>query len=195
MTDAYALQGLILVGLFLFVIYGPWQWACTDAARQFLFHKRDELFDIAREGRLEFASQEYQTIRNAFDSQIRFAHSLSWIRLALFAQLSRRAAGKGNAARSALAQISDEDTRAEIGHLLDALDRTMIVMMIAKSPVLTVLTLFFAFISIIVQVAKRLRENSTRDVRRMLKDAFRGVLALPVWNAPLIHEEAATFHP
>jgi len=194
MADAYALEGLAEIGAFFFVLYGPWQWACTDAARQSLFHTRDKLFDIAREGRLDFASPEYRTIRDSFDRQIRFAHSLSLVRLVMFARTSRPPVAKGNAARLALDQISDEYTQAEVKGLLDKLDKTLIIMLIAKSPLLTFVVSILLMVSVSEQFVKTAHQRSTVDFPRTVKEVFGRLAAPPTARfAPLIHEEAAVF--
>jgi len=67
------LTSLALGALF----YGPWQWICTDMARQKAFEKRDAIFDMAARGDLNFDSQEYRNIRDALEKLIRYAHEFT----------------------------------------------------------------------------------------------------------------------
>ena len=53
---AEALVGLVTLAALLCLFYGPWQALCTDLSRQFIFEGRDQLFDMALAGRLDFDS-------------------------------------------------------------------------------------------------------------------------------------------
>ena len=195
MSYAYALEGLISFSLLAAVIYGPWQWVCTDAARQSLFHLRDQLFDLARAGRLEFSSPEYLAIRDAFDLQIRFAHALSLLRLLVFARVVHQVTPKPNAARAAIAQIADVNTRAEVSKLVDDLDQTMVILMVAKSPILLLIALVMAATVIPGQAFRKILKGSQFNILRMAKEAIQRFIGFPTerFFAPLIHEEAAAF--
>jgi hypothetical protein len=81
MDYANAIAALIVLSLLLLFFYGPWQSAVTDFARQVVFEERDAVFDMAADAKLAFDSDEYRTIRDAFNSLIRFAHELKWTRL------------------------------------------------------------------------------------------------------------------
>ena len=134
-----SLQGLAAIGLLLLVLYGPWQWVCTDAARQHAFHLRDQLFDIARSGRLDFASSEYRIIRSAFDHHIRYAHELTWAKLVFFAPVARKLEYGPSRARQSLEHIPDPIVRREVKALMDQLDTTFALMIVGKSIPLVVL--------------------------------------------------------
>jgi hypothetical protein len=79
--NADALISLILISVFIFWFYGPWQSTCTDYARQIIFEQRDKLFDIAASGRMAFQSREYGTIRSSLNAMIRYAHDATLPRL------------------------------------------------------------------------------------------------------------------
>ena len=72
-----AIAGILTVLALGVLFYGPWQWICTDMARQKAFEKRDAIFDIAARGDLDFGSAEYRNIRDALEKLIRFAHELT----------------------------------------------------------------------------------------------------------------------
>lgn len=62
----------------------------TDAFRQDLFKLRDELFDYAAEGKIQFDHPAYGILRIQINGAIRFAHQLSFVRLLLnFILISR----------------------------------------------------------------------------------------------------------
>lgn len=66
----------ILLGLFVLVwfIWGPWQRLVSDGVRQRLFELRDQLFDLAVEGRIKFDDPAYRYVRSRINANIRFAH-------------------------------------------------------------------------------------------------------------------------
>lgn len=130
------IEGIVAFAALALLIYGPWQWACTDAARQVIFEKRDRLFDLAREGRIEFSSTEYQTLREAFNRQVRFAHVLNWVRLAVFARSIRNDHDASTAIAGALSRIENLETRQEASRLISDANDALIRMIILKSPML-----------------------------------------------------------
>ena len=130
-----ALVSLALLTLLICFVYGPWQWLWTDIARQTMFEKRDQLFDMALAGRLDFASDEYRTIRTSLEQTIRFAHMMTLPRL-IFSNLTtaRIARPETSQMERALAQISDPHTRMEVRAIIDGADDVMICAIAAKSP-------------------------------------------------------------
>jgi hypothetical protein len=75
---ADAMVALAVLGALLCLFYGPWQSACTDLGRQFIFERRDKLFDMALAGRISFDSEAYQSARQTLNGFLRFAHELTW---------------------------------------------------------------------------------------------------------------------
>ena len=156
MTLTQAAIGLGCVAAFVVVIYGPWQWICTDVARQILFEKRDAVFDLARHGKLSFHSKEYQTIRSSLQASIRFAHELTFPR---FLVLSAALAMRGGLSRpsnltQAINNISDPDIRNQVRLLVHQTTRAMLVMMVVKSPIL----LIVVCLSLLLSLVRRARE-------------------------------------
>lgn len=98
-TAANALLALVgIVALCAFKA-GPWNWAMNDYFRDKMFAARDELFDAAANGEIAVDDPGYQATRDAINSMIRFAHTLSLARLAVFVAMGARrpasAAGSG----------------------------------------------------------------------------------------------------
>ncbi len=79
-NDISVLSSILSVGGLLFFAYGPWQWFCTDRARQRLFVQRHRLFDLALQGRMAFSDEAYRSTRSHINDLIRFAHEASWTR-------------------------------------------------------------------------------------------------------------------
>jgi hypothetical protein len=77
-TAADALIAVAALAALLAFFYGPWQTVCTDLSRQFIFERRDRLFDMALAGRISFDSEAYKATRQALNGLLRFAHQLTW---------------------------------------------------------------------------------------------------------------------
>ncbi|QUS40553.1 hypothetical protein RPMA_18215 [Tardiphaga alba] len=129
-----ALVAVCVLSALVFLIYGPWQWICTDWARQIVFEKRDKLFDMARAGEISFHSREYKAIRSSLESSIRFAHDLSWP-LLLAMMLSRRVdLDRQSEMSEATGRIENPEVHAKIRRIVSSSQRAMILMVIFKSP-------------------------------------------------------------
>jgi hypothetical protein len=126
---------MLIAGLGV-LFFGPWQTLCTDYARQVAFEKRDAIFDMASEGRLNFQSHEYRTIRTSLEQLIRFAHTASLTSFLLQSQiLSKQTAQHSRSDLSkAVSAIRDPDTKQEVQALVWRAQYAMLVMMLAKSP-------------------------------------------------------------
>jgi hypothetical protein len=67
----------------LWFTLGCYRSATTDKFRQDLFALRAELFDYASGGAVRFDNRSYVRLRNLLNSMIRFAHEVSFVRLAV----------------------------------------------------------------------------------------------------------------
>jgi hypothetical protein len=79
--NVQALYGLLAIAGILLLFYGPWQTFCVDVFRQYSFHQRDKLFDLAADGQVDFDSTEYRTARSNIEATIRFAHKATFARV------------------------------------------------------------------------------------------------------------------
>jgi hypothetical protein len=75
----YTAGGLVILW---YVLFFCWRDYKTDKFRQRLFDLRAELFDYARAGNVSFTNPSYVQLRLLFNSMIRFAHEVSFVRLA-----------------------------------------------------------------------------------------------------------------
>ncbi|NOJ47824.1 hypothetical protein [Bradyrhizobium archetypum] len=129
-----ALVSLVVLAALLFVIYGPWQWVCTDFARQRLFEARDHIFDMAADGRLNFKSQDYRVIRRSLEMNIRFAHDLTLPNFLFLAIARKRRPGEMSDLHRAIENLPLE-VRSEVKKIVHDGMKILILMMIFKSPV------------------------------------------------------------
>ena len=144
-----ALATLILLVALATILYGPWQTFCTDAARQTLFEVRDDLFDLAAQGKLSFQSPAYRAIRTAIEQNIRYAHTLTlWRFIAIFWHMKRSGTlqQKSDLTR-AIESISDVEVRNQIHVLAMRVTRENMWMMVTKSPLLFLILVFAYFCS------------------------------------------------
>lgn len=129
-----ALLGLGIFTALVCLIYGPWQWVCTDYARQVLFEKRDEIFDLAAAGKLSFKSSEYRTIRRSLESSIRFAHDLTLPYFLLMLIARKDAIGEKSELLEAVERIQDDEVRKEVSKKVAEAKQTLVLMLGFKSP-------------------------------------------------------------
>jgi hypothetical protein len=73
----------------LWILLRCWRDYKTDKLRQDIFNLRAELFDFARGGGLPFNDRSYVLFRLLLNSMIRFAHEISFVRLATTLVLER----------------------------------------------------------------------------------------------------------
>jgi hypothetical protein len=50
--DVSGIVLLVVLGLLVATVYGPWQWYCIDQARQELFEIRARIFNVAADGKI-----------------------------------------------------------------------------------------------------------------------------------------------
>jgi hypothetical protein len=120
------------------MFYTVWQDLCVEYARHIIFEQRDKLFDFASEGRLEFTSQEYISVRSFLNSMIRFAHNITitnFTFMLLFSDIfiniqNRRT--ETNLYR-ALNAIKDYDLKSDVEKLVAKATVAIIIMMIFRS--------------------------------------------------------------
>ncbi len=128
--------GLIAVGVVWF--YGPWQTLCIDWARQRLFEARDQLFDLAAQGKMSFNSTQYVELRRGFETTIRFAHKVSWPRLLCFWALLPSVEAKSSVV-DALERISDPEIKKDVLRIIYKVAKAVTILLVSRSLILLVI--------------------------------------------------------
>jgi hypothetical protein len=162
-TDA--LWGLVVFAMLLVGAYGPWQWVCTDYARQLIFEKRDRLFDLAHKGAIDFSSEEYTTLRRSLENLIRFCHEVTMTRLIYFVFITRvwgRPRSESHI-HTMIEKISNMETKENVKLLFHEAHRTVVIMMLFKSPFLLA---FILVLSPLIVVAALIAEGVGK-IRRL----------------------------
>jgi hypothetical protein len=149
-----ALVGLLLLGVFW---CGVWQEVCTDIARQYIFERRDMLFDVAAEGRLSFKSREYREVRAHLESLIRFAHDLNFSHFLLYLFFVKDDGdGRAKQVWSLIDDIQDERAKHVAAKAVTESVRMLMTMVVMKS----VLGLVLIPIAAIMAVAAYLQAKA-----------------------------------
>jgi hypothetical protein len=131
---------LVLVLIFAGWFYGPWQTLCVDWARERMFEARNEIFDMAADRRLSFASPAYRQIRLRIESAIRFSHRTSWPTLVLLAIGWRKVSiPKFPPMQELLNALPDDATRRDVRRQVDTVAWTLMRMIVYRSMILLVL--------------------------------------------------------
>ena len=99
----------------------------VDALRDLLFVSRDELFDLALDGPLDFSDDAYVLLRQTINDLLRFSHKINLLRVLLVYHLCRgpafdeRREAHRREWENALLALPNEDARNRIGTIHEAL--------------------------------------------------------------------------
>jgi hypothetical protein len=113
------------------------RWLATDWARDTMFSARDELFDVGAAGKIAFGDPSYLAVRDGINAAIRYAHSVSLLRVALHKTQVRDQRIR-NETRLAAERILDPDARAVALRSVDRVSSALLWLVFWKSPFLTV---------------------------------------------------------
>jgi len=87
-NSLWTLLGLAVLWVLYAWLYRSYR---VDLFRQRVFVLRDELFDLAADGKIQYAHPAYGILRTTLNGSIRFAHRCSFLEFAFFAVLTHRA--------------------------------------------------------------------------------------------------------
>lgn len=131
----YTIEFYIALALLVAFLYGPWQKFVESLVRHKLFKIRDELFDYAAEGNIDFDSEDYGRVRESLNSFIRFAHTMSWIHVFL----SRKLVSEQEKDVRSLFEFSDDlsdDVKAFLKMSSEQGFSCLLVLIVLRSPLL-----------------------------------------------------------
>jgi hypothetical protein len=165
---ADVIVAITALALLVYLFYGPWQSVCTDFARQIIFESRDSLFDLAREGKLDFKSQQYRSIRSSLETLIRFAHDVSIPYMAC--HFSRKIMDvRENKLEASISSIEDQATKAAVYKLVDKAHKAILVMLIFKS-IIAILAMLVALVVLAVGPVRRLLGKKINYMKRFIQN-------------------------
>jgi hypothetical protein len=150
MTNIQVLNGLMtLLGCVAVVVfmYGPWQRMVADAVRQRWFEIRDDVFDVAARGEIEFSDPHYLQFRSSVNCLIRHAEGTTlWRALAVYRCLR----GSGRVIQSSHATLTSEVGKpvpSQIRHAETQVLRWFALLMWLRSPFLIIATFALILLS------------------------------------------------
>ncbi len=147
---------LSLVGI-AYLLFWRYRSLCTDWFRQRVFELRDELFNYAADGKINFDDPAYGMLRQTMNGYIRFAHQTTGWHGLVFAVFFRKAD------RQYMQQSVEEnwskavgalspDARQHIESLRDKLETVGAVHLLLSAPELTLLLLPFVLILLLLAI-------------------------------------------
>lgn len=140
-TQAHIQTIELFLALILLMLFfrGPWQSILIDIMRQRLFEARDHLFMHAVNGKIDFNSNVYQSLRNDLNSSIRLCHESRFSYLLAYKIITSE---KGNDQQKTssifdvIKKIEDAELRLEIEEAFFETTGLMVFFMILRSPFL-----------------------------------------------------------
>lgn len=156
-----SLAALITLAIGYFFFYVVWQRYVVDVTRQQLFELRDQLFDLAAEGKLDFQSDTYKALRSIFNASIRFAHEADWIHFLVF-YVTATLNAKGLIYKSAMqiphlvSHVADDKVRAEVQSIITKMHLTLAWHVYRRSLVLLPLGLMLVVFAALLTLSTKL---------------------------------------
>lgn len=139
---AQAIVGIIAAIALIAFWFGPRRWIVTDIARNDMFAAREEFFDEAAAGRVAFSDPNYRRVREAINSNIRFAHTISIVRIVLHIwALKRHRTTLASNVRAAASAIADPEARRAAHRALNRVESIALRLLFFRSPILGALLL------------------------------------------------------
>lgn len=138
---------------------GPRRWLVTDFARDEMFAAREDFWDVAASGAIGFDDPNYRRVREAINSNIRFAHAVSLPLILIHIQRQRPT--KPPSSRQAADAIANIEVRRAANQALDRTERAAVWLLCLQSPLL-----WFAVVAILL-----IRTGRYNALRGWLSDA------------------------
>jgi hypothetical protein len=165
MIAIYSTVSLLFIVGIIFFAYQTYR---VDKLRQDLFAIRDQLFDEALDGKINFDDDAYRISRQLINGMIRFAHRLSIPNMFAFALLMPRS-GSAFAKQSINEMlVGDDKLKQEMFGKYQEMVNARVAEHVVSSP-LFVLT---AFVPLLMIVLAKLGVDITKPILRKCNKAF-----------------------
>lgn len=159
--------GMIFLWFFVFWIYRDY---CIDAFRDKIFTLRDDLFDAAASGLIDFDHPAYGLLRKTMNGLLRFGHKISFFELFVYGFVFRknlpRRVSFSSRWEEATRQL-DNTTKAKMSQFRDRMAALIVIQAVIGSP----LILCILFIPLLVA---RLPIAIMRDAKRFAVKTLAG---------------------
>jgi len=134
-----AAAGLLALGALIWFFGGPWQELWTAFTRQRLFELRNQLFNLAADGKIAFVDPAYRELRDHLNVSIRFAHALTFGALVAFLVARDGQTDPAPALPGAIERVGDPDVRQSLRDIMQEAALAVAVHMVIRSPALWVM--------------------------------------------------------
>ena len=166
-----------LLGL-AYLIFWRYRLLVTDWFRQSLFELRDELFDYAAAGHIEFDHPAYGMLRKIINGYVRFAHqATAWHGIIFVSMLSKedkeflRSRSFDKEWSKALATLTPE-ARHEIICLRNKLDNKTFIYFLVSCPELFVFVLPILIFGLVVFIVSKLGMQGSQIIWERMRKRF-----------------------
>ena len=130
-----SILGFIGFVIFTWIILSIWPKLVVDFTRQYLFEKRDHLFDLAVKGKLSFNSKEYKETRLILNAMIRMAEHATILNYARYDFILKKNHEKMSSKNSRLSSIiHNKDTPDIIKRTLEDSINSYNYLLVFRSP-------------------------------------------------------------
>lgn len=144
----YLIINLLLTYCLLWFVYGPYQDIMINTGRQRLFVIRDEIFDMALNGELDFSDPRYRQIRTSIEMMIRQMHSLTIGQFVVLQFCPKTSLSGSSPMESAIESFEDDQLKEKLRGYQREVARYVIGTAVLRSPVFILLlipTLIYLF--------------------------------------------------
>lgn len=168
LSSLISLLGIWILYFWLYLDYR------VDSFRDELFALRDKLFDIAKNGEIDFNNPAYGMLRSYINSTIKYGHRFSFMQLIASTYFTRNDDVKKEYIKmynekwyKSLDKL-DQETKRKLLIIRNEVQINIVIQLILTSPVL-----FFTLISFIaVLLLKKVSENTIMIVKKFVGDQF-----------------------
>lgn len=122
----------VVLAIFVWFFYGPWQNFWSAWYRQEVFSARDRLFDMAASGNVSFDDESYRTERKSLDLMIRFADQTTWTQICVAMLLLKSVCGLP---RMDMDEMQERSSK-KFEKATQPAQRALATILIARAPVL-----------------------------------------------------------
>lgn len=170
-TAFYTIEFWIGMAVLVAFLYGPWQTFVEAVVRQKMFKIRDELFDYAADGNISFDNENYIRVRSSINGFIRFAHTMTWVNLAIGKRvLPRNEDDKGLSKMLVTDESLSKEVRDRLNQSILSCLISMILLTFLRSPFLMLL------LSVMFPVLLFLQVWNSHNYPEKVKKFFGGFL-------------------
>lgn len=173
-TFIIVIEAILCAALLVWFVFGPWQKVWVAVSRQHIFELRDQLFDMAADGKIAFSNPSYIRLREFLNGCIRFSHKITFesflVWLACIGPKSKMNFVELNK-WDEMVHVADEVVRREMRSILRKAVLVLFGYMALRSPIFWILIFLLPFFAILAFV-----NNKVLDAANAVYSRFRELI-------------------